>query len=168
VTGNDQLENRNYTLTVPYTGKLSNDIKRIVKNFVDVRFSIPKKLDTVIKKGKDRLDNRRKTEVVYKIECKDCDQVYIGQTKRHLETRIKEHRSNIKNPSGNFSVVTSHRVSLQHEFDWDGTKILHKERNRKKREIAEMFFIKKYNNNINLQKDTENLSPIYDRIIISN
>jgi len=39
------------------------------------------------------------TEV--KINCKDCDQVYIGQTKRYLETRIKEH-SNIKNPSGNF------------------------------------------------------------------
>jgi len=45
-----------------------------------------KKLDTVIRKGKDRLDDRRKTEVVYKIECKDCDQIYIGQTKRHLET----------------------------------------------------------------------------------
>jgi len=43
--------------------------------------------------------------------------------------------------------------------------MLHKERNRKKREIAEMFFIKKFNNNINLQKDTENLNPIYDKII---
>jgi len=140
VTGNDQLDNRNYTLTVPYTGKLSNDIKRIVKNFVDVRFSIPKKLDTVIKKGKDRLDDQRKTEVVYKIECKDCDQVYINQTKRHLETRIKEHRSNIKNPSGNFSVVTNNRISLQHEFKWDNTRILHKERNRTEGNSGDVFY----------------------------
>jgi len=36
------------------------------------------------------------TEIVYKINCKDCDQVYIGQTKRYLETRIKKHRRNIK------------------------------------------------------------------------
>jgi len=91
VTSNDQLDNRNYTLTVPYVGKVSNDIKRIVKNMVDVRFSIPKKLDTIIRKGKDRLDDRRKTEVVYKIECKDCDQVHIGQTKRPLETMYEKH-----------------------------------------------------------------------------
>jgi len=167
-TNNDQSDNRNYTLTVPYTGRLSNDIKRIVKNFVDVRFSIPKKLDTLIRKGKDKLDDCRRTEVVYQIECKDCDQVYIGQTKRHLETRVKEHKNNIKNPSGNFSVVTNHRVSLHHEFDWDKTRILHKERNRKKREIAEMFFIKKQRNNINLQKDTDNLNSLYDQIIISD
>jgi len=46
-------------------------------------------------------------------------------------------------------------------------KILHKERNRKKREIAEMFFIKKFDNNINLQRDTENLNSIYDSIILT-
>jgi len=85
-----------------------------------------------------------------------------------LETRIKKHRNNIKNPSGNLSVVTNHRISIHHEFEWDKSDLLHKERNRKKREIAEMFFIKKYNNNINLQKDTENLNSIYDKIIISD
>jgi len=106
-------------------------------------------------------------EVVYKINGKDCDQVHIGQTKRYLETWIKEHRCNIKNPSGNFSVVTNHRLSFNHNFEWNKPDILHKEKKkRKKREIAEMFFIKKFNNNINLQKDTENLSPIYDKIII--
>jgi len=106
--------------------------------------------------------------MIYKINCNDCDKVYIGQTKRHLVTRIKEHRNNIKNPSGNFFVVTDdHRLSFNHNFDWENLNILHKEKNRKKREIAEMFFIKKFNNIINLQKDTKNLNPIYDKIIIS-
>jgi len=153
--------NKNYTLTVPYVSNVSNDIKRIVRNFVNVRFTIPKKLDNVIKRGKDRLNNQQVTEVVYKINCNDCDKVYIGQTKRHLVTRIKEHRNNIKNQSGNFSVVTDHRLSFNHNFDWDNPNILHKEKNRKKREIAKMFYIKKFNNTINLQKDTENLNPIY-------
>jgi len=158
-------DNKNYTLTVPFVNNVSNDIKRIVRNFVDVRFTIPKKLDNVIKRGKDKLNNQQITEVVYKINCNDCDKVYIGQTKRHLVTRIKEHMNNIKNPSGNFSVVTEHRLSFNHNFDWDNPNFLHKEKNRKKREIAEMFFIKKFNNTINLQKDTENLNPIYDKII---
>jgi len=156
-------------LTIPFVKNVSEDIKKIVNNCVDVVYTIPKKLDLFIKKGKDSLKPQQSTEIVYKINCKNCDQVYIGQTKRHLETRLKEHRNNIKNPSGNYSVVTEHRLSLNHDFDWDKPEILHKEKNRKKREIAEMLFIKKFkksNNSINLQKDTENLNPIYDRIII--
>jgi len=152
-------------LTIPYVHNVSNDI---VKNFVDIRFTIPRKLDNVIKRGKDRLNNQQVIEVVYKMNCNDCDKVYIGQTKRHLVTRIKEHRNNIKNPSGNFSIVTDHRLSFNHDFDWNNPNILHKERNRKKREIAEnVLYKEKFNNNINLQKDTENLNPIYDKIILS-
>jgi len=64
-------------------------------------------------------------------------------------------------------VVTDHRFKFNHDFDWVKLNILHKKRNRKKREIAEMFYIKRFYNNINLQKDTENLNSIYDSIIIS-
>jgi len=78
--------NNSKVLVVPYVKDVSNDIKRIVKNFVDVRYTIPKKLDSMIKKDKDSLKDYQLTEVVYKINCKDCDQVYIGQTKRYLET----------------------------------------------------------------------------------
>jgi len=165
----ENLINENKVLIVPYIKGISEGIKRVVGKVVDVRYTIPKKLDCIIKKGKDKLDKKRNTNVVYKIDCKDCEKVYIGQTKRHLETRVKEHKNNIRNASGNFSVVTNHRLSSNHEFKWDEPIILHKERNRRKREIAEMFFIKKFKKNktsINLQSDTDNLNPIYDKIII--
>jgi len=153
------------TLTLPYICKLSDDIRRILKNMVEVRYTIPKKLDTIIRRGKDRLIAGRVTEVVYKIDCKNCEKVYIGQTKRHLSTRINEHKNNIKNTAGNFSVVSQHRIEFDHDFDWCKLNILHKELNRRKREIAEMFYIKKFDNNINLQRDTENLNCVYDNII---
>jgi len=159
--------NRNHAMKIPYICNVSEDVKKIVKNMVDVRYSIPRKLDTIIKKGKDKLETQQVTEIVYRINCKNCNGAYVGQTKRHLATRIKEHKNNIRNSTGNFSVVTDHRLKFDHDFDWINPEILHKERNRKKREIAEMFFIKKYDNNINLQKDTENLNSVYDRIIIS-
>jgi len=165
----ENLVNQNKVLIVPYIKGISEGIKRVVGKVVDVRYTIPKKLDCIIKKGKDRLDRKSNTDVVYKIDCNDCEKVYIGQTKRHLETRVKEHKNNIKNASGNFSVVTNHRLSSNHEFKWDEPIILHKEKNRRKREIAEMFFIKKFKKNktsLNLQSDTDNLNPIYDRIII--
>jgi len=62
-TRNVRTDNRIYTLTIPYAGNVSKDIKRIVKNIVNVRYSIPKKLDNLIIKGKDRLENHHKTEV---------------------------------------------------------------------------------------------------------
>jgi len=69
------MDNNNKVLVIPY---VSNNIKWIVKNFVDVRYTIPKKLDSIIRKDKDSLKDYQMTEIVYKINCKDCDQVYIG------------------------------------------------------------------------------------------
>ena len=70
----------------------------------------------------------KQTEIVYEIDCVHCNSCYIGQTKRHLETRIKEHRNDIKKPVNNHSVVTKHRLSQNHYFDWLNPKILYKER----------------------------------------
>jgi len=158
-------DNKGYTLSIPFVDKASHDLKRILKNMIEVRFTIPKKLNCLIKKGKDQLNKAQVTEVVYNLSCKNCDKVYIGQTKRHLGTRIKEHLNNIKSTSNNYSVVSNHRLLFNHDFQWDKPNILHKERNRKKREIAEMFLIKKHDNNINLQKDTENLNSIYNKLL---
>ena len=40
--------------------------------------------------GKDLMTPKEKSLVVYKFKC-CCDSSYIGQTSRHLTTRIKEH-----------------------------------------------------------------------------
>src|SRR5580765_1392571 len=101
------------------------------------------------------------------LECNDCDAKYSGQTKRSLTTRIKEHCSNIKNHPSNHNVVSKHRTEFEHDFKWLEPNILHYEKHKRKREIAEMFFIKKYDNTINLQRDTDNLNSIYNKLIYS-
>ncbi|EZA61561.1 hypothetical protein X777_07894 [Ooceraea biroi] len=53
------------------------------------------------------------------------------------------------------SVVSKHRLEDDHEFDWTNVHILHREDHLEKREIAEMVFIKRHNNTLNLQKDTK-------------
>ncbi|XP_071652947.1 uncharacterized protein, partial [Temnothorax longispinosus] len=71
----------------------------------EVLYKIPKKLSAVIKRGKDRLTTSKETNVVYQIDCENCEASYIGQTKRHLETRIKEHCNDIKKHDSNLSVM---------------------------------------------------------------
>ena len=78
---------------------------------------------------------------------------------------MKEHFNDIKKDDSNHSVVSKHRVTYGHEFNWSNIDILHKEKNTRKREIAETFFIKKQTDTINLQRDTDNLNPIYDNVI---
>lgn len=92
--------------------------------------------------------------VVYKISCHDCEVTYIGQTKRQLKTRVREHRSDINKRSGSISVISDHRLN-NHDFDWRNVKILDKEQSCNKRLISEMLHIKNDPQNINKQSDTE-------------
>ncbi|EZA57994.1 hypothetical protein X777_02002 [Ooceraea biroi] len=99
--------NRN-RITLPYITNLSDIIVRTLERYkVDCIYTIFNRLDCIIKRGKDKLGDGNQTGVVYKIECSDCDACYIGQTKRCLETRIKEHRSNINRSENNTRSVNN-------------------------------------------------------------
>jgi len=98
---------------------------------------------------------------VYKISCKDCDASYVGQTKRQLKTRIKEHSNNIKLDTSKHSVITEHILKFSHKFDWDNIKILDTESNYFKRSVSKMLYIKEQKNGINAQTDTELLDSAY-------
>lgn len=126
---------------MPYIKGLGDDIARCFKkNGYTALFTIPKKLDSLIKKGKDKLALEKSTGVVYSINCNECDVVYVGQTKRNLQTCINEHRNNIKKHESYHSVVSKHRECLNHDFNWSKPTILHREKFIRKREI-EMIFI---------------------------
>ncbi|KAL6421570.1 hypothetical protein ACFW04_014304 [Cataglyphis niger] len=120
-------------IALPFVEGLNDDIGRMFKNMgFTVVYNIPKKLNSLIKRGKDGLPISNRTEVVYKINCKNC--------------------------------ISKHKLEFNHDFDWSAPDILHNEKHLRKREIAEMFFIKKFDNTINSQKDTENLNNIYDKL----
>ena len=80
-----------------YRGKISEQFEQSLN-----KLNVPCKIIFTIKKIKSCLPSLKpqiekcfKSRVVYKISCSRCDACYVGQTIRHLITRIKEHR-----PSG--------------------------------------------------------------------
>jgi len=85
----------------------------------------------------------------------------VGQTKRQLKTRVKEHVNNIKLKSTRQSVITNHILESRHEFDWSNVKILDHEPNYNKRLVSEMLHIKEQKKRVNSQKDTELLDDAY-------
>lgn len=84
---------------LPYIGKYSsltqkklNDIiTRYCKKDVAIKLIfIPFKIGSMFSM-KDKISDSLKSSVVYKFNCASCDACYIGETSRHLSTRIKEH-----------------------------------------------------------------------------
>jgi len=57
-------------------------------------FTILNTLNIFIKADKDKIDRSSRCNVVYRIDCQDCEASYVGQTKRRL-TELK----NIKTTS---------------------------------------------------------------------
>jgi len=66
--------------------------------------------------------------VVYKMNCKDYNASYVGQTNRLLNTQIAEHKNHINRNTTAYSIITDHRISLSHDFEWENVKILDRER----------------------------------------
>jgi len=51
-------------------------------------------LKNFVKTHKDKTDFNTNNNIVYKICCNNYDASYVGQIKRHLKTRLKEHVKN--------------------------------------------------------------------------
>jgi len=141
----------------------------INKSNLKVDFKSLNKINKFVRVHKDQTEHTHKKNVVYKIHCKDCDVSYVGQTKRQLRTRVKEHRDNIIELNDNIiklneskhSVIPEHMLSCNHSFHRDKVKILDTELNYNKRLILEMLHIKEQFNSINSQKNTEFLDDAY-------
>jgi len=146
-----------------------NGISELISSTIDktkyiTGFRVLNSLGRFIKVHKDTNNLHSNNNVVYKISCKDCDASYVGQTKRQLKTRIKEHCNNYKLLSSNPSVITEHMLNYSHAFDWNNVKILDTEANYFKRLVSEILHIKE-SNGLNAQKNTELLDNSYFEVL---
>ena len=63
-------------------------------------------ISTFIKTGKDKIKKEDHSNVVYKINCQDCNYSYVGQIKRKLKTRLKEHIKDFNKPTNSLFLVS--------------------------------------------------------------
>ena len=88
-------------------------------------------------------DKGKTKEGVYTINCKNCSKKYVGETKRMLTQRVKEHKKEVEQLTEgqkftsearkhstsviSKSAVTDHARQLNHVIDWDSVRIVPKE-----------------------------------------
>jgi hypothetical protein len=91
------------------------------------------------------------TPDVYSIPFK-CRKVYIRQTGRLLETRVKEHHQHICQYHPSKSVVVEHTINLGHHIQLQNTSILAKKLRCMNRIMGEVTEIKLHPNNMNREE----------------
>ena len=87
------------------------------------------------------------TNIIYLLECATCDLQYIGQTKRQLNKRMNNHRSDVKKKP---SVSLAKHLRLEgHQNDFDELKVTIIEHdlnwNNERRYEREQFWIRELN-----------------------
>ena len=85
---------------------------------------------------------------MYKIKCKDCDCVYIGQTSRALKTRVKEHAKAIATLDEN-SLLAKHHMHHRHQIDLASVEIVDRSSAWRQRLILEAWHSVRDTNAIN-------------------
>ena len=75
--------------------------------------------------------------------------VYIGETGRSLEVRLKEHKYAVRTANMN-NGIAAHAWNSQHPVNWDGARVRCFEQHMWRRKVLEAIVIQQTENNSNL------------------
>lgn len=96
INDTDKEDNTNF-FTIPYVEGLAEKIAGCFSNpNTTISYRTINNLNNFIRVHKDLIPIVMQNNLVYCIKCLDCPMIYIGQTKRHLSTRIRKHMINKK------------------------------------------------------------------------
>ena len=142
-----------YCLVIPH----SEDFKSFKNSLMKVLGNSNKfRILSQSKKSIDMFSNKSQTpfglssDLVYKFTCNGCNATYIGETSRHLCTRVQEHSRN-----KGLSNIIEHRKICKGLTNLKDFKILHKNFNNYwERVLCEALVIRSQSPSINIQSTT--------------
>lgn len=111
-------------VSLPYIPEITNKLKSVFKKHnMEIVHSSNGKLQNLLVNLKDKTDPLKKSGI-YEISCNECEQKYIGQTKRSIEVRYGEHEASIrKNETHPKSAVALHANEYDHK-DWNTNNVV--------------------------------------------
>ena len=120
----EQGEGKPTLMMLPYVAGVSERIRKACRSYnIRVVFRSGPTFWSMLTKVKDPLPVEKQANIVYEVPC-SCGKVYIGETKRRLETRLKEHKEACVKGQTTKSAIAEHAWLEGHPINWDGTRIL--------------------------------------------
>ena len=127
-------------------------------------------INNLFTKTKDPTPKSNQNNVVYEVQCAgddngNCNNTYIGTTKRALKIRIAEHKADIDNEK-TATALSQHMMTHKHTANFEQVRILDRERNNNKRLTLESLRIQqKIETAMNSKEDKDKISLVYSVIL---
>ena len=103
---------------------------------------------------KDAVDPAKQDGVVYRIPC-ECGKVYIDETGRPMQDRIKEHHRDIRFARTETSTISEHAHNTGHKSLWNEVKFIDRDPHYYTRRVKEAIHIRLHPDNINRDSGIE-------------
>ena len=127
---------------MPYIQGLYEMIKMVLKKFdIGIYCNASTTVQTTVSKGwSNGTQSISNAGVVYSISCQNCNRIYIGQTGRELQERVKEHKRAVtKNCISN--ALARHAHETNHDLDFEKIRVIQREKNSRTRLLLESYSI---------------------------
>ncbi|XP_057301965.1 uncharacterized protein LOC130636309 isoform X1 [Hydractinia symbiolongicarpus] len=104
---------------LPFVPGTSEILRRVLRQHkIKCILNSKDTLRNTLSKPKDKINMEEQNNVVYEIPCKDCDAVYIGETKRKFKQRVQEYMRAVRNGDVKKNEIEDHSWSRSHQFNW--------------------------------------------------
>ena len=138
----NEEENKDQVICIPWIPKFGPRFRKLAKRRgIKVVFSSGKNLKDILCNHKSPLP-KNSYPGVYEIQC-GCGATYIGETKKKISNRIKEHERYVFAGNKKMSAVAEHASVCEQQFKWSEAKTVCVQPNWKRRKIREALEIRK-------------------------
>ena len=127
ITPNDDSQNKSHDESkieekmffLQYRGKVTEKFKlSLMKMEIPIKIILTlRKLKMVLPSLKPSVEKSFKSGVIYLIKCPRCNSRYVGQSVRHLVTRIKEHSRPSTPVGGHFNSCNVNEISIDDDVE---------------------------------------------------
>ncbi len=140
-TDNIVLE-RKFPLIIPYVSGIGEQLQRFARRFgVETRFRCSGSVGSIFPSPKDAVSPYKKRGCVYTFNA-TCGHHYVGETKRNLNVRLKEHENKPAALNDHKRAHSDSRSCTEATIEWPSARVLHQDSHYSRRLIAESLFIK--------------------------
>jgi hypothetical protein len=137
-------------MCTPYVKGLSERIEKLCAPLgVRAVFKPGRTLRRSLTKVKKQTPQEKQTGIVYEVPCKDCDKVYVGETKRTMKVRLSEHRQAVRKGDSRNGIAV-HVQTTEHGINWEGASVRWKGTGFWQRRTAEAIHNRRSNPTMNL------------------
>lgn len=140
-------------VSMRFEPNITNKLKtKYRENGMEIVYRNECKLMNLLGSTKDKTPLLKKSGI-YEIECGKCKKKYYGQTKRNIETRVKDHKSYIRLNQPNKSAIASHMIfECKENINIENVKLLQQVNDDRRLDAYEAHYIQCDNNALNLDR----------------